>query len=149
MIASLTVLAGIGTNNGERLFQVRFDFFAAPAEHEHVHRHAIVFTKRRMGQPIAANIAKLELFQWQSLDIKETKKDKEKLEKLKGELADVFLYAIEMAVLLDLDSEKIIRAKLARVEKKYPAALMRKNKGEHGTQEAYLKIKQEYRAKNK
>jgi len=91
----------------------------------------------------------LELFQWQSLDIKETKKDKEKLEKLKGELADVFLYAIEMAVLLDLDSEKIIRAKLARVEKKYPAALMRKNKGEHGTQEAYLKIKQEYRAKNK
>jgi len=91
----------------------------------------------------------LELFQWQSLDIKETKKDKEKLEKLKGELADVFLYAIEMAVLLDLDSEKIIRAKLARVEKKYPAALMRKNKSEHGTQEAYLKIKQEYRAKNK
>ncbi len=91
----------------------------------------------------------LELFQWQSLDIEGTKKDKEKLEKLKGELADVFLYAIEMAVLLDLDSEKIIRAKLARVKKKYPARLMRKNKSEHGTQEAYLKIKNEYRAKRK
>jgi len=91
----------------------------------------------------------LELFQWQSLDIQGTKNDKEKMEKLKGELADVFLYAIEMAVLLDLDSEKVIRAKLERVKKKYPAALMRKNKGEHGTQEAYLKIKQAYRAKGK
>jgi dCTP diphosphatase len=91
----------------------------------------------------------LELFQWQSLDIEGTKKDKEKLENVKGELADVFLYAIEMAVLLDLDSEKIIRAKLARVEKKYPAALMRKNKSEHGTQAAYLKIKNAYRAKRK
>jgi dCTP diphosphatase len=91
----------------------------------------------------------LELFQWQSLDIKSTKKDKEKMEKLKGELADVFLYAIEMAVLLDLDSEKIIRAKLAHIEKKYPAKLMKKIKGEKGTQEAYLKIKHEYRAKGR
>lgn len=89
----------------------------------------------------------LELFQWQSLDIKATKKDKEKMDKLRGELADVFLYAIEMAVLLDLDSEKIIRAKLAKIEEKYPAALMRKIKGEKGTQKEYLKIKREYRAK--
>jgi NTP pyrophosphatase (non-canonical NTP hydrolase) len=91
----------------------------------------------------------LELFQWQSLDIKDTKKNKEKMEKLKGELADVFLYAIEMAVLLDLDSEKIIRAKLARIEKKYPADLMRKQKGEHGTYAAYLDIKKAYRTKSK
>lgn len=91
----------------------------------------------------------LELFQWQSLDIEETKKDKEKFDKLKSELADVFLYAIEMAVLLDLDSEKIIRAKLAHVEKKYPAALMRKIRGEKGTQKEYLKIKSEYRAKGR
>lgn len=89
----------------------------------------------------------LELFQWQSLDIKATKKDKEKMDKLRGELADVFLYAIEMAVLLDLDSEKIIRTKLAKIEEKYPAALMRKIKGEKGTQKEYLKIKREYRAK--
>jgi hypothetical protein len=83
------------------------------------------------------------------LDIKSTKKDKEKLEKLKGELADVFLYAIQMAVLLDLDSEKIIRTKLAHIEKKYPASLMKKIKGEKGTQKEYLKIKTEYRTKGK
>jgi len=89
----------------------------------------------------------LELFQWQSMEIKEVKQDKAKLEKLKGELADIFLYAIEMSVLLDLDSEKIIRTKLARVKEKYPAALMKKTKKDHGTQEIYLKIKDEYRRK--
>jgi hypothetical protein len=51
--------------------------------------------------------------------------------------------------LLDLDSEKIIRAKLAHVEKKYPAAIMRKLKGEKGTQKEYLQIKKEYRAKGR
>ena len=91
----------------------------------------------------------LELFQWQSLDIKATKKDKEKMEKLKKELADVFIYALEMTVLLDLDSEKIIRAKLTYDEKKYPAKLMRNQKGEHGTYETYLKIKHAYRSKGK
>jgi NTP pyrophosphatase (non-canonical NTP hydrolase) len=89
----------------------------------------------------------LELFQWQSMEIKEVKQDKVKLEKLKGELADVFLYAIEMAVLLDLDSEKIIRTKLAHVKEKYPAHLMKKTKKDHGTQEVYLKIKSDYRKK--
>lgn len=92
----------------------------------------------------------LELFQWESLTIAETKKDKEKFENLKKELADVFIYAIEMAVLLGLDSEKIIREKLAASKKKYPAHLFRnRKKQEPGTEDVYWKIKKEYRTKGK
>jgi dCTP diphosphatase len=90
----------------------------------------------------------LELFQWSSMTIEEVKRDKEKLEALKKELADVMIYAFEMAVLLNLDSRKIIENKLAIIAKKYPAALMRKNRSrDPGTEDVYLKIKHEYRRK--
>jgi len=41
----------------------------------------------------------LEVFQWTSLDIEETKRDTQRMEDIKKELADVFIYAIEMAIL--------------------------------------------------
>lgn len=76
----------------------------------------------------------LEIFQWTSLDIEKTKKDEKKMTEIKKELADVFIYAIEMAALLNLDAEEIIRTKLDQVKKKYPAELMRKNaKGGSGS----------------
>lgn len=90
----------------------------------------------------------LEIFQWENLSIEEIKKDKEKIENIKGELADVLIYAIEMSVSLGFDTEKIINNKLAYVAKKYPAKLMRMAKEEPGTESAYLKIKKAYR-KNK
>ena len=86
----------------------------------------------------------LEIFQWTSMDIKETKSDAGKVEDIKKELADVFIYAIEMAVLLNLDVEEIVKSKLEQVKKKYPAELMRKNaKAESGsgTDPKYWKIK--------
>ena len=90
----------------------------------------------------------LEIFQWENLSLEEVKEDKEKVEEIKGELADVFIYALEMSVLLELDPEKIILKKLARAQKKYPAKLMRANKDrEPGTESAYWKIKKEYRKK--
>lgn len=90
----------------------------------------------------------LELFQWENLSLEEIKKNKEKIEEIKGELADVLVYAIEMSVLLGLDTKKIIHKKLAHVQKKYPAKLMRDSKEEPGTESLYWKIKKEYR-KNK
>lgn len=92
----------------------------------------------------------LEIFQWTSMDIAETKGDAAKMEKIKEELADVFIYALEMAALLDLDVEKIISAKLEQVRGKYPAELMRKNaKSESGsgTDPEYWKIKNSARQK--
>lgn len=89
----------------------------------------------------------LEIFQWVSLTVAETKRDKEKMEKIKKELADVFIYCLEMSVTLGLDTKKIIRDKLEAAREKYPAALMRKhsNRDNPGSEKLYTKIKEEYR----
>lgn len=93
----------------------------------------------------------LELFQWENLSLEEIKKDKKKLEEIKKELADVLIYALDMSVLLGLDTRKIIHKKLAHANKKYPAKLMRKIKNEPGTgiDNHYWRIKKEYRKKGK
>lgn len=89
----------------------------------------------------------LELFQWQNLPLEAVKADKEKLEEIKKELADVLIYSLEMSVLLGLDTEKIIRTKLALAEKKYPAKLMRERKNqESGGGDDYWKIKKAHRS---
>ena len=60
----------------------------------------------------------LEVFQWTGAD---TQADtKEKMDKIKEELADVLIYSLLMAHELDLDVCKIIQDKLAVNEKKYP-----------------------------
>ncbi len=90
----------------------------------------------------------LELFQWENPSLDEVRKNKEKLEEVKKELADVFIYALEMSVLLKLDAEKIIDDKLEYVAKKYPAALMRKNAKDgsgSGSDSEYWRIKKAYR----
>ncbi len=89
----------------------------------------------------------LELFQWENLSLEEVKKNKEKVATIKNELADVFIYCIDMAVLLGIDTEKTIREKLRIIEKKYPAKLMRKNAKKAGSSEdfEYWRIKKEYR----
>ncbi len=89
----------------------------------------------------------LELFQWENLSLEEIRRNKTKLEEIKNELADVLIYAIEMSVLLNFDTDKIIRKKLAYVARKYPAKLMRSRKKEPGTESAYWRIKKEYRKK--
>lgn len=88
----------------------------------------------------------LELFQWENLSLDEISKNKGKVKEIEKELADVLIYAIEMAVLLKINTEKVIRSKLTYVGKKYPAKLMRaiKNK-EPGTENEYWRIKKEYR----
>ncbi|MFA4975698.1 MAG: MazG-like family protein [Candidatus Paceibacterota bacterium] len=89
----------------------------------------------------------LELFQWENLSLEEIKKNKKKIDEVKDELADVLIYAIEMSVLLNLDTEKIINKKLTRVNKKYPAKLMRERTEDPGTENEYWRIKKEHRKK--
>jgi dCTP diphosphatase len=94
----------------------------------------------------------LELFQWENLELKDIKKNKEKVEAIKKELADVLIYSIDMAVLLGIDVEKIILSKLRSIEKKYPAKLMKKNAkagAGSGEDSVYWKIKKEYRKQGK
>lgn len=94
----------------------------------------------------------LELFQWENRTLEEVKKSsKEHKAAIGKELADVLLYAIELSILMGFDTEKIIRAKLALVQKKYPAKAMRKRAAntEPGTDSEYLRIKEEYRKQGK
>ncbi|MBI3632765.1 MAG: nucleotide pyrophosphohydrolase [Candidatus Vogelbacteria bacterium] len=89
----------------------------------------------------------LELFQWSSMEIEDVLKDEYKLGQVKKELADVLIYCIQMSVLLKLDTKKIIEDKLALVDQKYPADLMKKRSVRPGNESVYLKIKMAHRAK--
>ena len=90
----------------------------------------------------------LELFQWENAPLDEMRTRTDALTEIKKELADVLIYCIEMSVLLQFDTEKIIRDKLALAQLKYPAALMKKMMGEPGTDRIYLGIKQTHRTRS-
>ena len=89
----------------------------------------------------------LELFQWENLPLETIKNDPEKIGEIAKELADVLIYALEMAVLLHLDAQTIIDQKLEHIIKKYPAELMKKNAKEPGSagDSEYWRIKKEHR----
>ena len=93
----------------------------------------------------------LEIFQWENPSLAEVKQNPVKLAELKKELADVLIYCLDIAVLLEFDTEEIILEKLAHIEKKYPAELFQNRSDEHepgaGADETYWKIKKEYRQK--
>ncbi len=115
---------------------------------QQIHKYA---KARGWDKPEPANIAKsiviegaelLELFQWDNSKREKVLKDKELVEKVKDELADVFIYCFDMAVTLSLDSEKIVLEKLKKVEKKYPVSLVK------GSRKNYLALKQAHRKKH-
>ena len=88
----------------------------------------------------------LEHFQWENLALEEVKAQPEKIEEIKKELADVFIYALQLSTLLNFDTTQIIRHKLDLADKKYPVNLMIKRSEDDDT---YQSIKKEYRsAKN-
>ena len=58
----------------------------------------------------------LEIFQWSADDLE----CKEKVSKIREELADVLCYGILLADRCGLDTDEIIREKIKRNEEKYP-----------------------------
>ncbi len=103
-----------------------------------------------LAKSIAIESAELlELFQWTNQSLDEVKKDKEKMEHIKKELADVLTYCLDMSVLLEFDTGQIILDKLEKIKLKYPAHFF-KGRGEDieaGSEEIYWKIKKEHRMK--
>ena len=91
----------------------------------------------------------LELFQWTNQSLEEVKQNKEQLEEIKKELADVLIYCFNMSVLLELDTGKILLNKLKKVKEKYPAHLFknRDKKVDSDSKSIYWKIKKEHRKK--
>jgi NTP pyrophosphatase (non-canonical NTP hydrolase) len=91
----------------------------------------------------------LELFQWDNPSLDEVRADPERLAEIRKELADVLLYCIDMAVLLDFDTAQIVKDKLAKAKQKYPAELFkdRADGTDAGTEDIYWQIKREHRQK--
>lgn len=90
----------------------------------------------------------LELFQWDNPSLDEVRADPEKKAAISKELADVLIYCFDMAVLLDIDVEQIVRQKLEKIKQKYPAELFKDlDPDSQGTHDIYWKIKREHRQK--
>ncbi len=91
----------------------------------------------------------LEIFQWTNQSLEEVRNDPAKMESVKKELADVMLYCFDMSVLLGLDTEEILHAKLKKIKEKYPAELFkdRKEGVDAGSEDIYWQIKKEHRMK--
>lgn len=83
----------------------------------------------------------LEIFQWEDISLKKIKGDEKIMQKIREELADIFIYATEMAISLDMDMAQIMEEKLEKQSKKYPVHLVK------GNQEEYIRIKQAHRKK--
>lgn len=85
----------------------------------------------------------LEHFQWSSFFQEEIEKNPKARQEIIDELADVFIYSIEMAILFDCNIEKIVHDKLLRAAKKYPVGVVN---GKLGSQK-YRAIKKKHRGK--
>ena len=69
----------------------------------------------------------LEVFQWSGADLE----CRDKLDKIKEELADVVNYAVLMADACGLDLDEIVREKVRRNEEKYPVEKAFGNKSKY------------------
>lgn len=81
----------------------------------------------------------LEVFQWHNPTAKELGADPAHLERVREELADVFIYGINLANLLALDVDDVIRSKMLQNAKRYPVALLRADAS------VYARLKEQYR----
>jgi len=78
----------------------------------------------------------LENFQWENPSFLDIKKDKQKLQAISHEIADIIIYLLRFIYHLDLDFEKIVREKLIVNKEKYP---VEKCKGKADKYYAYSK----------
>lgn len=80
---------------------------------------AVHHTPRNLSEALNVEAAELlECFLWNGLFQKASTNH---IKQIESELADVLIYALNLCLVLDVDPEQIIRAKLAQNEVKYPA----------------------------
>ena len=89
----------------------------------------------------------LEIFQWSNPSVTEVQKNKEMRAHVEAELADIMIYCFDLSVVLGLNTQKILKKKLAAVRKKYPAKLMKQHAADGTATDLYWKIKKEHRTK--
>jgi dCTP diphosphatase len=91
----------------------------------------------------------LELFQWINPTLEEVKNNPDTIAMIKGELADVLIYCLDMSVLLGLDTGELILEKLEKAKQKYPAEHFKDRdvSQDPGSEDIYWKIKNDSRMK--
>lgn len=84
-------------------------------------------TPKNLAMALAGEAGELlELFQWLTAAESQAIMDEPRAaEAVRDEVADVVLYALRLADVLDIDLDAAVRAKLAKNEAKYPADKVR------------------------
>lgn len=88
----------------------------------------------------------LELFQWKNHSVEDINANPELKLNMQKEIANVVIYAIELAVRLDIDITEAIKFKIEHNAKKYPAA---KIKDSTSGGDFYIDQKMKYRKAGK
>lgn len=90
----------------------------------------------------------LELFQWdlKAISASEIRKNKEKMDEIKKEMADIIAYCLSLADTLEIDVSEAVSEKMIHNAKKYPTKHFNKNGQDH---KYYKKIKAKYRVGKK
>ena len=88
----------------------------------------------------------LELFQWKNHTVEEINADPALKLNMQKEIADVVIYAIELAIHLDLDIGEAIKMKIEHNAKKYPASKIKDSKS---GDDFYIDQKMKYRKEGK
>lgn len=103
-------------------------------------------TSKDMAISIVLEAAELlEHFQWGHYERKKVRADKEKMQALCHELADVVIYLFAFAADLKIDISEAVEEKLIWNAKKYP---VEKFNPRFQDRDFYYRIKKEYRKKN-
>lgn len=89
----------------------------------------VYHTPKNLAAALSVEAAELlEIFQWLEGEAVWPKKmDKETVERLREELADVFYYLVRLSDVTGLDLEKAFWSKMKKNAKKYPVSLSRGN----------------------
>jgi dCTP diphosphatase len=102
-----------------RALQLRLAAFAAARDWEQFH------SPKNLAMALSVEVAELvEEFQWLS-EPESRELDAERLERVRLELADVFIYLLRLADRLDVDLMRAADDKIALNERKYPAERVR------------------------
>lgn len=99
----------------------KFSKFASEREWEQFH------TPKNLSMALSVEASELmEIFQWLKTGDK-NELNNDQLNQVKDELADVLLYSIRLADLLDINLEKAIPEKMEKNAQKYPVEKARGN----------------------
>ncbi len=102
-----------------RALQQRLAAFAAAREWEQFH------SPKNLAMALSAEVGELvEEFQWLT-ELQSRELDAERRERVRLELADVFIYLLRLADRLDVDLLRAADDKIALNERKYPAERVR------------------------